>query len=39
MRDEPIVAVDPAAFEDEGEYGPAENEVLSLEMPPERAQD
>ena len=39
MRDEPIVAVDPAAFEDEDEYGPTEDEVLSLEMPPERAQD
>lgn len=28
MRDEPILAVDPAVFEDRGEYGPAENETL-----------
>ena len=39
MRDEPILDVDPALFEDEGEYGPAEDEVLSLQLPPERTLD
>lgn len=39
MRDEPILNVDPAVFEDEVEYGPAEDEVLTLELPPERTQE
>ena len=36
---EPILNVDPAVFEDEVEYGPAEDEVLTLELPPERTQE
>ncbi len=39
MRDEPILNVDPAVFEDEVEYGPAEDEVLTLELPPERTRE